>query len=348
MDNNYLIIEKDNLIEMKKSIISLKHDFKINKANLKEEYKTNKKTYRSEINKIKQAYKKELKLNQKEYKKAKIKFNNEYNKFKKEVLAKKNNDIINNTEIRLALALTPITELSYANMSNEFNKLKKVKRSYKKYDNKPILTREEKKARALNKIDYKREHDNLKKAFKCGIILEKNNLSKDKNYKDTYVKYRSLSRVYDTMHYLLSKLIYLVKVDHLSFARVIVTLFSVLSLALSLSFIRAIQQVTNNWTGLFMFAFILFGLISIFNVIRLKEAYSLKTFFVLGILALTVICGLVLIILTISGIQKGIRLNRVYEGIIVTAIISVGYCIGIFYILLAYFKERKQFRESMV
>ena len=35
MDNNYLIIEKDNLIEMKKSIISLKHDFKINKANLK-------------------------------------------------------------------------------------------------------------------------------------------------------------------------------------------------------------------------------------------------------------------------------------------------------------------------
>ena len=92
----------------------------------------------------------------------------------------------------------------------------------------------------------------------------------------------------------------------------------------------------------------MFGLISIFNVIRLKEAYSLKTFFVLGILALTVICGLVLIILTISGIQKGIRLNRVYEGIIVTAIISVGYCIGIFYILLAYFKERKQFRESMV
>ena len=51
MDNNYLIIEKDNLIE-KKSIISLKHDFKINKANLKEEYKTNKKTYRSEIKKI--------------------------------------------------------------------------------------------------------------------------------------------------------------------------------------------------------------------------------------------------------------------------------------------------------
>ena len=99
MDNNYLIIEKDNLIEMKKSIISLKHDFKINKANLKEEYKTNKKTYRSEIKKIKQAYKKELKLNQKEYKKAKIKFNNEYNKFKKEVLAKKNNDIINKIKL---------------------------------------------------------------------------------------------------------------------------------------------------------------------------------------------------------------------------------------------------------
>ena len=139
MDNNYLIIEKDNLIEMKKSIISLKHDFKINKANLKEEYKTNKKTYRSEIKKIKQAYKKELKLNKKEYKKAKIKFNNEYNKFKKEVLAKKNNDIINNTEIKLALALTPITDLSYANVANEFNKF---------YHETKILSEEDEQKRA--------------------------------------------------------------------------------------------------------------------------------------------------------------------------------------------------------
>ena len=341
MNNNYLIEEKNNLLDLQKQLIGLKFDFKISKNNLKQKYKNNKKDYSSELITLKNQYKSEIEIKQKSLKDAKVKFQSDYNEFKNKI---NSDNTINEIEKKLIISLSPITDLSYENMALENNNLKKVKRSFKKYDNKPVLTLEERKNRELNKIDYINYKVNYLNSFKCGVKFKK----AEKTNKEDYLKYRCLSKEYDVIHYFMMYLKHLICVDNLGFARVIVTVFSILSLALSLSYIRAIQQVTNNWTGLFMFAFILFGLISIFNVIRLKEAYSAKSFFVIGVLLLTIVCGVVLIILTIGGIQAGIRLNRVYQGVILAAIICVGYLIGTTYILMAFFKERKQFKESMI
>ena len=114
-----------------------------------------------------------------------------------------------------------------------------------------------------------------------------------------------------------------------------------MSLALSLTYIRAIKQVPNDWLGIFMFGFILFGLISIFNVIRLKEAYSNKYFFALVILGLSIICGLVMVFLCLQGISPKVKTNLIYQGIILTAVICVAYLIGIFFITKGRIKEKR-------
>lgn len=339
-----VIKARNEVLRLKKEIIIAKYEYIINKPENKPGI--NKAEYKNEIAKLKEIKKEKIDQLKEEYKAKKVEFKEKYQVFKNNVKANTNTDVLSKIEEKRLLSLTPIQDLEFVNVNKEFTVLKKVKRNYKKYDNKAILTNEEKRDRKLNKLDYKVEHKNVMSAYKCGLKLKKYNYKANKITKKEVIEFRCQLRFFDDLYYMNNKVKHIVKEDHLSFGRLIVTLFSVISLAFSLVYIRAIQQVVNTWTGLFMFMFILFGLISIFNVFRLKEAYCLKTFFVVGILILTIISGIILIILTLTSTQRGIKFSLVYQGVALVCIVSVGYILGIISILAAYKKEKRQFKES--
>ena len=96
-----------------------------------------------------------------------------------------------------------------------------------------------------------------------------------------------------------------------------------------------------------MFMFILFGLISIFNAIRLKEAASGKYFFMLFVLLLTIGSGLALAILCITGIQRGVKVNLVYQGVILAVVVCLGYLVGLFFITKSRIAEKRNLRNGL-
>ena len=346
-----VIKARNEVLNLKKEIIIAKYEYIINKPENKPGI--NKDEYKSEIAKLKEIKKEKISQLKEEYKAKKVEFKEKYQIFKNNVKANTKNDVLSKIEEKRLLSLTPIQDLEFANVNKEFTTLKKVKRNYKKYDNKAILTNEEKRDRKLNKLDYIVEHKNVMNAYKCGLKIKKYNYKINKQneevkntYKEDVINFRCQLRFFDDLHYMNNKVKHIVKEDHLSLGRIIVTIFSVISLAFSLVYIRAIQQVVNTWTGLFMFMFILFGLISIFNVFRLKEAYCLKTLFVITILILTIVSGIILIIFTLTSTQRGIKFNLVYQGVALVCIVSVGYILGIISILSAYKREKREFEES--
>ncbi len=241
--------------------------------------------------------------------------------------------------------LTTITDFSYTSIKKEYANIKQIQKQYKKYENKVHLTYSEKEDRKLNKLKYKIAKSNWYQAFKLALTNIKNN--KSDNYKEELKEMRKITKFYDELYYITGKLKELVTKEHLAFGRIIITIVSLASLALSLSYIRAIQQVTTSQTGIFMFGFILFGLISIFNVIRLKEAYSSKYFFMLFVLLATLACGVLLIVYIFQGIQSGVKVNLIYQGVAVTIIICIGYIIGLVFITKQRLKDRKIYRKEI-
>lgn len=337
IEQEKLITKRIEVLNLKKKIILLKYQLKNTPAE----------NTKSDLNEIS----KQLKEKNKNY----------LNDYKNYLNALKQANLSDIDYICYA-HLIKIRDFSLANVKNEQTKFKQAKRNYTKYDNKPRPTKEDILARKLAYEEYKVVKADYKWLVKIAIKIATNNYkeklsnltgSKKENgeqiiaLKEDLRSFKCLNKVNDNLIYFGDKLKNRITKEHLLFGRDIITIFSVISLAFSLYYIRAIRQVTNSITGLFMFMFILFGLISIFNAIRLKEATSNKYFFMLFVLLLTIASGLALVILCLTGIQRGVKVNLVYQGVILAIIVCLGYLIGLLLITKSRIMEKKSLKKGM-
>lgn len=208
----------------------------------------------------------------------------------------------------------------------------------KNYEKKKSTKEEIAKAR----IEYKKN----KKSFLASRADHLKNLKQDKaKNKDEMVATRRLGTVWDKFYGLKEWTKYRFKEQPMLVGRDIVIILSVLNLALSLAYIQAIGQISNSMSGLLMFGFILFGLISIFNTLRLKEALSNKFYFVVTILILAAVLGFSLGIVCLSGMRVGLKNSLIQKGGLQAIIIAAGYVIGTVFIFIARHKEKVAHRE---
>lgn len=187
---------------------------------------------------------------------------------------------------------------------------------------------------ALNKTDYKLLKKDKKDAYKKTLLK-----TNDKK------KIRNEVLIWHLIYMFGEWLQYRFKKQQLLVGRDIIVLFSCLSLAFSLNYIRAIKQVSSSVSAPLMFGFVLFGLISIFNVTRMKEALSHKFWFTFMVMLLTIGCGLGMCILCIIGMQANVKVNLIQVGLLTAAIIMIGYIIGLAFIFIARKKEKAQFKD---
>lgn len=319
--------DKEAKSNLKKELKDLKNKLNLELKNNKDDKENIKDSYVKDKIAIIRKYKGYTKDTLKEYKIA-------YKEYKKLIKESYTDDKKTNLLLKLELSLSNITDLSIDNITKENSDLKKLKKQYKKYDNNPHPSVEDRKNRSLAKYKYQLAKNNFKSAYKIAIKQAKLN-------DESVFDYKMLSRFYSEYIFYKGILINRLKNEPLLLGRDIIVLASILSLALSLTYIRAIKQVPSDWVGIFMFGFILFGLVSIFNVIRLKEAYSKKYFFALGILILSIICGLAMIFICIQGITPRVKTNLIYQGIILAVIICVAYIIGMLFITKGRIKEKR-------
>lgn len=240
--------------------------------------------------------------------------------------------------------------------SLEFTELKKISKQLeqeKKQINKLyhdretyLIERNKEKVTEVMKVIKERKitFANNKKDF---LLKRKNhidNLKKDKvNNKQEIIATKRLCLMSDKIYSFKEWIKYRFKEQPMLIGRDLVCVLSVLNLALSLAYIQAIAQISNRTSGLLMFGFILFGLISIFNTLRLKEAYSGKYYFVTSILILAAAMGISLGVVCLMGMRVGLKNSLIQKGAFQAIIISVGYIIGFIFIFIARKKEKKQY-----
>lgn len=192
---------------------------------------------------------------------------------------------------------------------------------------------QDKKEIAILRLEKRYCNSDLKKAYK--IVIGR---AKDR----TFV--RSQKSSWRIWYAFVEWLKYRFTEEKLYVGRDIITAFSAISLALSLNYIRAIKLISKSSLGILMFGFILFGLISVFNVVRLKEAYSKKFYFTTLILFASIACGIAMDIICVMNVT--IKANVVYQGVIVSLIMIFGYLIGFIFLLLARLKEIAKYKKE--
>ncbi len=337
VERNKLLEQRTNILNLKKQVINLKYNYKNTKDG----------TILADLNTINN-----------QLKEAKVAYTTALRDYQEALKQEGLSEI----DYLCYANLVVVSDFSLKNLKAEQTKYRQAKRNYAKYDNKPQPTKEDLLARKLAYEEYKLARADYHWISKIGNRMAelkckeaKANLSGDKkevkekliSLKEESIAYNSLNKVYDNYTYIAKRIKRRVTKEHLLFGRDIITVFSVISLAFSLFYIRAIRQVTTSITGLFMFMFILFGLISIFNAIRLKEAASGKYFFMLFVLLLTIGSGLALAILCITGIQRGVKVNLVYQGVILAVVVCLGYLVGLFFITKSRIAEKRNLRNGL-
>lgn len=332
--------ERQELISLKKELISLKYDLKYKILTIKESEKTQQ--VGNKIREVKSQYL--LKIND-----TKTRLNNskkEYNVKEKEYL-KYHNETLAALD-KSSDEYAGLFNIGYIGSNNDFSYENVLMLSRKKKNSKHNLKQIERTKEAhlvqylkkeavldeqkynLLKLDYldiKREFNESYKRL-VDKVEDKALLRKEK----TFWKYLYIFREW---------LINRFKKDILLLGRDIVVIFACISLALSLNYIRAIKQVTNSITAPLMFAFVLLGIVSIFNVTRMHQAYSKKFYFTSAMLLLTIACGLGMSVLCLTGIQSGVKIDLIYTGVITSFVVIAGYIFALALIIIARIREIK-------
>lgn len=129
----------------------------------------------------------------------------------------------------------------------------------------------------------------------------------------------------------------------LDYAKYLISLTALLHLILSSIHIKALYQLETELCGLWMFLFILTGLICLFNAIRNKKGLVSTTIFSVVMIGVTCACGIVLLNYYLTGIreQSKIEAGVVQSGVVLAIAMMVCYITGAVLTVMGMFKNYK-------
>lgn len=134
----------------------------------------------------------------------------------------------------------------------------------------------------------------------------------------------------------------------LDVAKIIISITAILHLVLSRTHIRALLQLETEICGLWMFMFILLGLVALFNAIRNKEGKISTTIFSIIVLALTCLCGIMLMTFYFKGINEQEKINTaiVNQAVVLAIVMIALYAIGTVFTVIGMFKNYSKNKKS--
>ncbi len=138
------------------------------------------------------------------------------------------------------------------------------------------------------------------------------------------------------------------KNDQKRIAKYIISFTAVLHLILSNIQIQAINKLTNEICGIYMFMFVLIGFICLFNAIRLKTPTGKKIIFSIIMLVAVMGVGGMLLSIYVDALlhQNNVMVAPVIKGIILSILVIALYLFGLVETIIAYAFYRKNIKKE--
>lgn len=141
------------------------------------------------------------------------------------------------------------------------------------------------------------------------------------------------------------------KHDQKRIAKYVICFAAILHLLLSNTQIQAINKLSNEICGIYMFMFVLIGFACLFNAIRLKEPSRKKIVFPMIMLILVMVFGGLLVYVYIDALmhQRNLLKSFVINGMILSIVIIALYLFGLVETIIAhvsYLKSQKKEKLS--
>lgn len=137
------------------------------------------------------------------------------------------------------------------------------------------------------------------------------------------------------------------KKDQKRIAKYIICFTAVLHLIFSNIQIQAINKLTNEICGIYMFLFVLLGFVCLFNAIRLKKIEGKKIVFSIIMLLAVIGVGGMLVSIYLDALlhQNNVMVTPVVMGLVLSIIVIALYLFGLVETIIAYASYKKTQNE---
>jgi hypothetical protein len=138
------------------------------------------------------------------------------------------------------------------------------------------------------------------------------------------------------------------KHDQKRISKYIICFTAILHLIFSNIQIQAINKLTNEICGIYMFMFVLLGFVCLFNAIRLKTPSGRKIIFSILMLLAVIGVGGLLISVYLDALmhQNNVMVTPVVMGLVFSIIIIALYLFGLVEIIIAFATYKKSQKEE--